>query len=207
MLERISEAVIDWADGFGLLGLALVSSSEAAFQPVPPDLLVIPMSISADSTWELLAIFLVVSISSVIGSLGGYAIGLFGGRPILQKMAKKSSVSKLEALTERFGEAGVFIAAVSPIPYKAVAWAAGAGRMSPRLFIIAGLFGRGIRFGLEVLVIGLWGDEFIRGLESPVFWLISGLIALAAFIPLRRWWVDLDSDDSVEANSELSNRL
>ena len=207
MLERVSEAVIGWADGFGLLGLAIVSSSEAAFQPVPPDLLVIPMSISADSTWELLAIFLVVSVSSVIGSLGGYAIGLLGGRPILEKMAKKSSVSKLEALTERFGEAGVFIAAVSPIPYKAVAWAAGAGRMNIRLFIIAGLIGRGIRFGLEVLVIGMWGDEFIRSLESPIFWLIAGIIALLAFIPLRRWWVALDSGDSADAKPELSNRL
>ena len=207
MLERVSEAVIGWADGFGLLGLAIVSSSEAAFQPVPPDLLVIPMSISADSTWELLAIFLVVSVSSVIGSLGGYAIGLLGGRPILEKMAKKSSVSKLEALTERFGEAGVFIAAVSPIPYKAVAWAAGAGRMNISLFIIAGLIGRGIRFGLEVLVIGMWGDEFIRSLESPIFWLIAGIIALLAFIPLRRWWVALDSGDSADAKPELSNRL
>ena len=207
MLERITEGVIDWADEFGLLGLAIVSSSEAAFQPVPPDLLVIPMSVSADSTWELLAIFLVVSISSVVGSLGGYAIGLFGGRPILEKMAKKSSVSKLEALTERFGEAGVFIAAVSPIPYKAVAWAAGAGRMNIRLFIFAGLIGRGIRFGLEILVIGVWGDEFIRSLESPIFWLIAGMVTLVAFIPLRRWWVALDSGDSMEAKLELSNRL
>ena len=103
----------------------------------------------------------------------------------------------MEALTEKFGEAGVFIAAVSPIPYKAVAWAAGTGRMNVRLFIVAGLFGRGIRFGLEVLVLGLWGEEFIRSLESPIFWFIAGLLTLVIFIPLRRWWINLDPNDAM----------
>jgi len=197
VLARINEFVINWAESFGLLGLALISSTEAAFQPVPPDLLVIPMSLATDNPFELFLIFLVATFSSVIGSLGGYAIGLFGGRPLFLKLAKPSSVSKMEALTEKFGEAGVFIAAVSPIPYKAVAWAAGTGRMNVRLFIVAGLFGRGIRFGLEVLVLGLWGEEFIRGLESPIFWFIAGLLTLVIFIPLRRWWINLDPNDAM----------
>ena len=76
MLEQITSYVIDWGGNFRLAGLALVSFTEAIIQPVPPDLLVIPMSLEAASTLELLSIFLVVTISSVLGSLGGYAIGL-----------------------------------------------------------------------------------------------------------------------------------
>ena len=83
MLEQITSSVIDWGSNFGLVGLALVSFTESIIQPVPPDLLVIPMSLEAASKLELLAIFLVATISSVLGSLGGYGIGLYAGRPII----------------------------------------------------------------------------------------------------------------------------
>ena len=71
MLEQITDTVVSWGSGFGLVGLAVVSATEAALQPVPPDLLVIPMSLDANSEFELLAIFLVATLFSVIGSLGG----------------------------------------------------------------------------------------------------------------------------------------
>ena len=193
MLEQITDSVVSWGGGFGLVGLAVVASTEAALQPVPPDLLVIPMSLDANSEVELLAIFMVATLFSGIGSLGGYAIGLYAGRPAIEKLAKPSLSRKLDELIERYGDAGVFIAAVSPIPYKLLAWMAGAGRMEMRTFISAGIFGRGIRFGLEVLVVGYWGEEFVRMLEEPLFWIAVGLFSVLIFIPLNNWWNDLDS--------------
>ena len=193
MLEQITESVVGWGSGFGLVGLAVVSATEAALQPVPPDLLVLPMSLEASSKLELLAIFLVATLFSVVGSLGGYAIGLYAGRPAIEKLAKPSLSRKLDVLISRYGDAGVFIAAVSPIPYKLLAWMAGAGRMDVRTFVSAGFFGRGIRFGMEVLVVGYWGEEFMKMLEDPLFWVIFGVSSVAVFIPLSAWWNDLDA--------------
>ena len=193
MLEQITDSVVSWASSFGLVGLAVVSASEAALQPVPPDLLVIPMSLDANSEFELLAIFFVVTLFSVIGSLGGYGIGLYAGRPAIEKIAKPSLSRKLDELISRYGDAGVFIAAVSPIPYKLLAWMAGAGRMEMRTFISAGIFGRSIRFGMEVLVVGFWGEEFVQMLEEPLFWIVVGVLSIAIFVPLNNWWNDLDS--------------
>ena len=193
MLEQITDSVVSWASSFGLVGLAVVSASEAALQPVPPDLLVIPMSLDANSEFELLAIFFVVTLFSVIGSLGGYGIGLYAGRPAIEKIAKPSLSRKLDELISRYGDAGVFIAAVSPIPYKLLAWMAGAGRMEMRTFISAGIFGRGIRFGLEVLIVGYWGEEFVQMLEEPLFWIVVGVISIAIFFPVNNWWNTLDS--------------
>ena len=48
VLEQIP--TIDWGSSFGLVGLALVSFTESIIQPVPPDVLVIPMSPEAAST-------------------------------------------------------------------------------------------------------------------------------------------------------------
>ena len=192
MLEQITDSVVSWASSFGLVGLAVVSASEAALQPVPPDLLVIPMSLDANSEFELLAIFFVVTLFSVIGSLGGYGIGLYAGRPAIEKIAKPSLSRKLDELISRYGDAGVFIAAVSPIPYKLLAWMAGAGRMEMRTFISAGIFGRSIRFGMEVLVVGFWGEEFVQMLEEPLFWIVVGVISIVIFFPVNNWWNDLD---------------
>ncbi len=200
MLEGITDSIIDWADGFGLLGLAIVSSTEAAFQPAPPDLLVLPMVLGADSPMEILAIVLVATLSSVIGAIGGYGIGAYAGRPLLERFASGETVSRLENLTIRYGSAGIFVAAVSPIPYKALAWAAGAGRMDLRIFIIAGLFGRGLRFGLAGLILGIWGDEFLSLMQNPMAWLIGSAVGLALFIPLAKWWSELS--ESVDATSD-----
>ena len=194
MFEDLTQSVIDWADGFGLLGLAVVSATEAALQPVPPDLLVMPMSLGADSPVELLLIFAVATLSSVIGSLGGYAIGLYGGRPLLEKFAKPSASRRLEELSTRYGSAGIFLAALTPIPYKVLAWTAGAGRMDLRVFVAAGLFGRSIRFGLEVMVLGMWGEEFLGLIENPWFWLALGITSLVALVPLSSWWYGLDPE-------------
>tara|TARA_B100000003_G_scaffold191803_1_gene190965 strand:+ start:246 stop:833 length:588 start_codon:yes stop_codon:yes gene_type:complete len=194
VIDEITDFVLDWADGFGLIGLAIVSSTEAAFQPVPPDLLVMPMSLSADGPLELFIIFSVATLSSVLGSLGGYAIGFYGGRPLLERFASTDNSEKLDNLVTRYGSAGIFIAAVSPIPYKALAWTAGAGKMNIRIFIVAGLIGRGIRFGLEVTILGFYGDEFLSQLENPLAWLMLGIFSIFIYSIMKPWWNKISSN-------------
>ena len=186
---------IDWADGFGLLGLALVSASEAALQPIPPDVLVIPMVVEADSFLSISIIVLVATFSSVFGAFIGYAIGYYGGIPILGKFVSQTNINRLNSLTEKYGATGVFIAAVSPIPYKALAWIAGAGRMDLRLFALAGFFGRSIRFGSIGILIGVYGES----VKSSLTWLnfsIMAIICIIIFIPLINWWNSLDVEIS-----------
>lgn len=182
---------IDWADGFGLLGLALVSASEAAFQPIPPDVLVIPMVIEANSVLGISLIVLIATLSSVFGAFFGYAIGYYGGIPVLERFVSVSNINRLNFLIEKYGSLGVFIAAVSPIPYKALAWIAGAGRMDLRLFALAGFFGRGIRFGSVGLLIGVYGESVQSSLNWLNFTLIS-IVCIIIFIPLVKWWKNMD---------------
>tara|TARA_B100001094_G_scaffold301764_1_gene328352 strand:- start:1081 stop:1686 length:606 start_codon:yes stop_codon:yes gene_type:complete len=192
MLGQIVDATIDWADSWGLIGLAIVSASEAMIQPAPPDLLVIPMALNSNgSIPEITAIVLVATIFSVIGSLGGYAIGMYAGRPFLEKFATPITISRIDNMFLKYGTMGIFVAAISPIPYKAFAWAAGSGKMNIRLFILAGLLGRGIRFGLEGVVLGFYGEEFSDLMYNHYFWLFGGILATILFFPLSNWWNSL----------------
>ena len=186
---------IEWADGIGLLGLALVSASEAAFQPIPPDVLVIPMVVEADSLFSISMIVLVATLSSVFGAFIGYAIGYYGGIPILEKFVSRANINRLNNLTKKYGTAGVFLAAVSPIPYKGLAWIAGAGRMDIRLFALAGIFGRGIRFGSVGSLIGVYGES----LKSSLTWqniTLMSILCIILIIPLINWWNALNIEES-----------
>lgn len=184
---------VDWADGFGLLGLALVSATEAAFQPIPPDVLVIPMVIEANSVIGISIIILVATLSSVFGAFLGYGIGYYGGIPVLERFVSDSNINRLNFLIEKYGSAGVFIAAISPIPYKALAWIAGAGKMDLRLFAIAGIFGRGIRFGSVGLLLGVYGESVQSSLNWLNFTLIS-IFCLVLLIPIVNWWKSIGSE-------------
>lgn len=176
--------------------LGLVSFTEAIIQPIPPDLVYLPMLYDAmDNTPLVIWYFLVVTLSSVAGSYIGYLLGKHWGRQLLDRFAKQKHVDKLEALTEKYGTLGIFIAAFSPIPYKVFGWVAGMGEMDRRSFIIAGLFGRGLRFGLEALLIGIYGkkalDTINLFLDNEILIALGMIVFAAIGYLIWRWWSKL----------------
>ena len=190
------ETVLEAFEVFGPASLFLLSFTEAIIQPIPPDLMYIPMLANAMGDVPLvLWLWLVVTVASVLGSLVGYAIGERWGTSLMHRFGQERQLVKLETLTQRFGSWGIFIAAFSPIPYKVLGWMAGMGQMAKKPFIVAGLFGRGLRFGLEALLIGLYGQQALDAmawfLDNEIL-LGVGLLASGAIVFMMwRWWTDL----------------
>ena len=192
--EGLVDSAIEWADGLGYLGLAILTSTEAALQPIPPDPLVWNMILEADSGLVIATVVLIATLSSVLGALAGYAIGMYGGGWLLERFVSQSTTARLNVLVDRYGSAGIFIAAVSPIPYKALAWIAGAGRMDLRLFVAAGIVGRGLRFGIPGALLGIYGESMkssMTGIEGAITFSIVSIIGLIVVIPAARWWKGL----------------
>ncbi|MGB1802303.1 MAG: YqaA family protein [Candidatus Thalassarchaeaceae archaeon] len=192
--EGLVDSAIEWADGLGYLGLAILTSTEAALQPIPPDPLVWNMILEADSGLVVATVVLIATLSSVLGALAGYAIGMYGGGWLLERLVSQSTILRLNVLVDRYGSAGIFIAAVSPIPYKALAWIAGAGRMDLRLFVAAGIVGRGLRFGIPGALLGIYGESMkssMIGVEGAITFSIVSIIGLIVVIPAARWWKGL----------------
>ena len=188
------DSVIEWADGLGYLGLAILTFTEAALQPIPPDPLVWSMILEANNGFVVATVVLIATLSSVLGALAGYGIGMYGGGWFLEKFVSESTIARLNVLVERYGSAGIFIAAVSPIPYKALAWIAGAGRMDLRLFVAAGIVGRGLRFGIPGALLGIYGESMkssMTGVEGAITFSIVSILGLIIVIPASRWWKGL----------------
>ena len=188
------DSAIEWADGLGYLGLAILTSTEDALQPIPPDPLVWNMILDAENGFVVATVVMIATISSVLGALAGYAIGMYGGGWLLERFVSQSTITRLNVLVDRYGSAGIFIAAVSPIPYKALAWIAGAGRMDLRLFVAAGIVGRGLRFGIPGALLGIYGESMkssITGFEGAMVFSLASIIGLIILIPAARWWKGL----------------
>ena len=81
----------------------------------------------------------------------------------------------LEVLLERHGTLGVLIAGFSPIPYKVMGWAAGMGKMEMRPFVWAGVVSRGLRFGLEIVLVVRYGNAAL----DAIGWILDREILLA----------------------------
>ncbi len=192
--EGLVDSAIEWADGLGYLGLAILTSTEAALQPIPPDPLVWNMILDAENGFVVATVVMIATISSVLGALAGYAIGMYGGGWLLERFVSQSTITRLNVLVDRYGSAGIFIAAVSPIPYKALAWIAGAGRMDLRLFVAAGIVGRGLRFGIPGALLGIYGESMkssMTGFEGAMVFSIASIIGLIIVVPAARWWKGL----------------
>ncbi len=202
LLDSWQEPVLEWFTQFGPLSLAALSFTEAIIQPIPPEVMFLPQLVNAaGDVPTIIWLWISVTIASVLGSLVGYWLGSRWGRGLMERFAKPKHVKKLEILTERYGTAGVFIAALSPIPYKVFGWVAGMGEMDKRSFLLAGIWGRGLRFGLEALLIGMWGKQMLDFLLGWGFFAAT-LVGAVCLIPMWLWWESLDDETKVNSSEE-----
>lgn len=175
-----------WLTGFSESGwavgiLALSTFTEAIFNPVPPDPLLIAVAIPQPHNAIPLA--LLVTAASVAGALTGHWLGGLIGRPIADRLLPDRYVERAEGLFERYGAWAVLVAAFTPIPFKVFAILAGILRLDRRLFLLAALVGRGARFLLTGVLIMIYGErieEFVTHNIEIVTWTAGGAVVAAA---------------------------
>lgn len=152
-MQNISQLFMEYK----ALGLFLVAFAESSFFPIPPDILLIAISLknSEFAIWYAL----LTTIGSVIGGLFGYFIGLKAGRPILKRFVSIHQIEKIEKSFKDYGGWAVAIAGFTPIPFKIFTIAAGVFKISKLEFTIASMLSRGARFFLEGITIFIVGDS------------------------------------------------
>ena len=168
--------------------LAAISFIESSVFPIPPDVLLIPMVLAARSrAWR---IALVCTVASVLGGMAGYAIGTFlydgVGRPLLEFYGYAARFADFQGRYNEWGAWIVFIAGITPFPYKVITIASGVTGLDIATFTIASILARGLRFYVVAALLYWLGPpvrEFIErrlGLVATVFvvLLIAGFVAI-----------------------------
>ena len=156
---------------------------ESTVLPIPPDALLIPMSVMRRD--RALRYAALTTILSVAGGVAGYFIGAFlmevWGSAIIRFYGLEDSLHRFQSLYANYGILMVLIGGFTPIPYKVITLTAGAGGMNLPLFILASLVGRGARFFLLSLLCRFFGGDIEAllqqamarsGSASSLFWIV-----------------------------------
>ena len=161
--------------------LAGVAFAESSFFPIPPDLLLVPMVIARRArAWFIAG---VCTLSSTVGGLFGYAIGYFLfeslGDPLLGLWGNEEKLEAFERYRDEWGAWIVAAGGLTPLPYKLVTIASGAGRLDIGIFVLASVLSRGARFYIEAALLWYFGPSVRVFVERHL-----GAVALLAFILL-----------------------
>jgi membrane protein YqaA with SNARE-associated domain len=169
--------------------LFALSFAESSFFPIPPDVLLAPMTLARpDRGWRLA---LMTTLASVLGGAAGYLIGWFALdliEPLLRSAGYWDGFELATQWFDRWGFLAVLAAGFSPIPYKVFTIAAGALHMLFPVFVLASILGRGARF---FLVAGLliWGgapmEQTLRRHIDKLGWLV--VVAVVLLYLVMRW--------------------
>lgn len=161
---------------FWLSGLAF---AEGCFFPIPPDVMLAPMALARRSRGWWYA--LLATISSVLGGLVGYMLGVWFIaliQPTLAQIGYLGAYEQVQAWFAAYGVWAVVLAGFTPVPYKVFTFAAGAAGMFVIPFLLASLIGRALRFYLLTGLVILLGPTFEAHALKYINWI--GWICLAA---------------------------
>ena len=192
MFRRLYDWVLHWAETpYGTPALFLLAVAESSVFPVPPDVLLIALSISLPHrAWYYATI---CSIGSVVGGVVGYLLG-WGFWSLLADFFfayvpgfTPQLFARIQALYAEHDFWVVFAAGFTPIPYKVITIAAGVFLINFPVFVLASMIGRSARFFLVAGLIRRYGPG-IRSFVDRYFNLLSMiflLLLIGGFLALK----------------------
>jgi membrane protein YqaA with SNARE-associated domain len=191
MLRQLYDWCIAAADKpYAVWMLGIVSFAESSFFPVPPDAMLIPMSLAQPKRAWFFA--LVCTVTSVTGGVLGYAIGALlydsiGGW-IIQLYGYGDKVEHFRAAYAEYGAWIILLKGFTPIPYKLVTITSGFAGYSLFFFILFSIITRGARFYLLAFLLSRYGPRARAMLEERLgFWVTIGAIGLALGFVVVFW--------------------
>ncbi|MET0109272.1 MAG: YqaA family protein [Candidatus Thiodiazotropha sp.] len=163
--------------------LAGLSFAESSFFPIPPDVMLAPMSMAQPKqAWFFAGL---TTLASVIGGMLGYLIGVYAFdlvQPWLHSLGYWEGYLNTKAWFGEWGFWAIFLAGFSPIPYKIFTITAGVIGMAFLPFVVASIIGRGARFFLVAALMAWGGARMEKVLHRYVDRL--GWILVIAFLVL-----------------------
>ena len=192
ILEILAGFVIYVISALGLPGIVLLMAIESACIPLPSEV-IMPFSgyLVFKGEHSLLAVSLAGAFGCVVGSVPAYYLGMYGGRPLIEKYGKYILMSHhdldlADRWFQRHGEWTVFIARLLPVIRTFIAFPAGVAKMDMTRFI-AYTFAGSFPWCLGLAYIGMvLGENWptLRGYFHK-FDVLIGLVLVAGVV----WYV------------------
>ena len=183
-MDQIHEWVsqtLAWVEAFaqtpyGAWALFGISFAESSFFPIPPDALLIPLCLGNPENAFWFAT--VCSVGSVLGGVVGYGIGFYGGRPVLRRFFSPSKIQAVGAYYDRYNAWATGVAGLTPLPYKLFTISGGAFSINFKIFLLASVISRSLRFFLVAGVVYMLGPAAKQFIQDYLGWLTIAFVIL-----------------------------
>ena len=196
MLEKLigllAGFVIDFITRWEYLGIAVLMGIESACIPLPSEI-IMPFSgyLVFTGTLSLWLVALAGAVGCVLGSWIAYAVGAWGGRPLIERYGKYLLISRhdldlADRWFERHGDITIFVGRLLPVIRTFIAFPAGVARMPLWRFTAytfvgsfiwcLGLAWIGLKLGQHWDTLGVWFHRF-------------DAVIVGAFVLALAWYV------------------
>jgi membrane protein DedA with SNARE-associated domain len=195
IIEILSGFIVATISTLGYSGIILLMAIESACIPLPSEI-IMPFSGYLVSTGQLnlWAVGLAGAVGCVVGSLVAYWIGMFGGRPLIEKYGRYFLISRhdldlADRWFARYGEVIVFTSRLLPVIRTFIAFPAGVARMDLTRFVVY-TFAGSLPWCLGLAYVGQKLGEQWNKDDTLKTWFhrFDFLIGIAGLV-LIAWWV------------------
>lgn len=149
LLAGLTDLVAGIIASMGYPGVFLLMAAESFLTPVPSTVV---MGFAGYLVWRgdfaMPGVVVAAALGSAVGSLAGYAIGKYGGRPFVERhlrwfLLTPQDLVRTDAFFTRWGAYAVFLARFVPVVRHVISIPAGAASMPMGRFLAATILGAG----------------------------------------------------------------
>lgn len=189
VVRRLYDWVLHWAETpYGPTALFLLAMAESSFFPIPPDPLLIALCLgAAGKSFRFAA---VATLASVVGGVIGYGLGA-GFWHVAEGWfysyvpgVSPEAFDRVQALYDQYDFWAVFLAGLTPIPYKVFTLSAGVFSVNFFVFVVASVLSRGLRFYILAALIYRFGPPIARFIDRyfDLLAMVFGALLVAGFL-------------------------
>jgi membrane protein DedA with SNARE-associated domain len=141
-----------------------------------------------------LAMALAGTVGYTVGSILGWAIGIYGGRPFLERRGRwfhlgPHQLDRAERWFDRWGDAAVFLGRITPVARSFISIPAGVFRAPFWRYTVLTFIGSAIwcfAFAGAGWALGTRWESFHEGFHYVDYTVAAGVLALVAYLLIRR---------------------
>jgi membrane protein DedA with SNARE-associated domain len=147
IIEILAHFIIETISASGYLGIVILMGIESACIPLPSEI-IMPFSgyLVFRGDFDLIRVGLAGAFGCVVGSVCAYFLGVYGGRPLVERYGKYVLISHrdldlADRWFERYGDWAIFFSRLLPVVRTFISFPAGVARMNFQRFVIYTFFG------------------------------------------------------------------